>query len=393
MGLFAWLFGPKDGRAGGYQGVSCQELFAAAADYVLRDLSFSICVNMVANAIGRCEFRTYRGRVELQDREYWLWNVEPNVNQNSSVFLHQLVDYLYRRNEALVVAVRRRDGLESLVVADAWELGERKVTRQNEYIHVRVDELEFSKTFRESDVLHFRLNQSKMKPVLDTLTASWQQMASLAMKHYNWDHGEHWKVHISQLASGADQFETNFANMIAQQVKPFFESDSAVLPEFDGYEFRRESVAGSTSADIRDLAADIFNFTAQGFLIPAVLVNGKVEATNDANNRFLTYVIDPLCDQLQEEINRKRYGYARWAAGDYLRVDSSSIIHYDLFNQAANLEKLVGSAMYSINDLLRALGQAPINEPWADKHYLTKNIAEMSELADALGEGKEKDNE
>lgn len=386
MGLFAWLFGPKDGRAGSCQEVSCKELFEAAADYTLRELSFSICVQMVANAIGRCEFRTYLGKEEVQEQEYWLWNVEPNVNQSSTVFLHQLVDYLYRHNEALVVAVRRRDGLESLAVADSWQMGERKVTRQNEYTHVTVGDLTFEKTFRESDVLHFRLNQKNLKPVLDGLTQSWQQMVSLAIKHYKWDHGEHWKAHISQLASGADQFEANFAKMIDQQVKPFLESDNAVLPEFDGYDFKRESSGGSGSSDLRDLMEDIFNFTARGCLIPAVLVNGKVEATNDANNRFLTFVIDPLCDQLQEEINRKRYGYDKWAKGDYVRVDSSSIIHYDLFNQAASIEKLVGSALYSINDILRALGQAPINEPWADKHYLTKNIAEVTELTDPQGE-------
>lgn len=386
MGLFAWLFGLKDGRAGSGWEVSCTELFEAAADYTLRELSFSICVQMVANAIGRCEFRTYRGKEEIQEREYWLWNVEPNVNQNSTVFLHQLIDHLYRHNEALVVAVRRRDGLESLAVADSWEMGERQVTRQNEYTHVTVGDLTFEKTFRESDVLHFRLNQKNLKPVLDGLTQSWQQMVSLAIKHYKWDHGEHWKVHISQLASGVDQFEANFAKMIDQQVKPFLESDNAVLPEFDGYDFKRESSGGSGSSDLRDLMEDIFNFTARGCLIPAVLVNGKVEATNDANNRFLTYAIDPLCDQLQEEINRKRYGYDKWAKGDYVLVDSSSIIHYDLFNQAANMEKLVGSALYSINDILRALGQAPINEPWAKKHYLTKNIAEVTELTDPQGE-------
>ena len=392
MGLFAWLLGQKEDGGGTYQEVSCKELFAAAAEYTLRELSFSICVSMVANAIGRCEFRTYRQKKEIQGQEYWLWNVEPNVNQNSTVFLHQLIDQLYRNNEALVVAVRRRDWLEILAVADSWNMGERQVTRQNEYTEVVVGNLKFNKTFRESEVLHFYLNYKNIRPVLDQLMQSWQTMASLAIKQNNWDHGEHWKVHISQLASGADNFQANFANMIAQQVKPFLDNPSGVLPEFDGYSFER--VIGSSgsrgsyedSSDIRNLMEDIFNFTARGFLIPAVLVNGKVEATNDANNRFLTYVIDPLCDQLQEEINRKRYGYEKWAEGDYVRVDSSSIIHYDLFNQAANVEKLVGSALYSINDLLRALGQAPINEPWADKHYLTKNIAEVTELTTPMGE-------
>lgn len=391
MGLWARLFGQNDPTgAGTYKEVSCQELFAAAAEYTLLNMSFEVCVDMVANAIGRCEFRTYLEGVEAFGPEYWLWNLEPNLNENSTAFLHKLVDRLYRHNEALVVSFRRRDGYENLVVADSWNQSAGQVTRQNEYRHVVVDGYEFNKTFKEADVLHFRLQQEAIKPVIDRLTKAWEKMAQLAMNQYKWDHGAHWKVHVSQVAAGGDEFEANFAAMIAAQVKPFMESDNGVLPEFDGYTYERMGGSGAgsnaTSQDLRDLAADIFDFTARGFLIPAVLVNGKVEATNDANNRFLTYVIDPLCDQLQEEITRKRYGYEMWTQKSYLKVDSSQIIHYDLFSQAAGVEKLVGSGVYSINDILRAVGQGTINEPWANKHYLTLNIAEMGQAATPLGE-------
>ena len=77
MGIkfFEWLRG--DRGKGSTVEVSCRELFEAAQEYQVRELCFWICVNMVANAIGRCEFRTFRDGVELQDREYYLWNVSP----------------------------------------------------------------------------------------------------------------------------------------------------------------------------------------------------------------------------------------------------------------------------------------------------------------------------
>ena len=69
MGIkfFEWLRG--DRGKGSTVEVSCRELFEAAQEYQVRELCFWICVNMVANAIGRCEFRTFRDGVELQDRE------------------------------------------------------------------------------------------------------------------------------------------------------------------------------------------------------------------------------------------------------------------------------------------------------------------------------------
>ena len=60
----------------------CKELYDAAAEYSLLSLCYGICVDMIANALGRCEFRTYMDNGETQGPEYYLWNVEPNVNQN-----------------------------------------------------------------------------------------------------------------------------------------------------------------------------------------------------------------------------------------------------------------------------------------------------------------------
>ena len=111
-----------------------------------------------------------------------------------------------------------------------------------------------------------------------------------------------------------------------------------------------------------------------------VLAAGKVEAAGDANSRFLTYCIDPLCDQLQEECNRKRYGFEEWKKGNYMQIDSSRIIHFDLFANAANVEKLVGSGLFTLNDILEAIGRTPINEPWANKHFMTKNMAALTEV-------------
>lgn len=162
-----------------------------------------------------------------------------------------------------------------------------------------------------------------------------------------------------------------------------------MLPEFDGYEYTQLGAAAKSGGaekdqteDVRKLAEDIFNFTARGLLLPVVLVNGAVEQTVDANGRFLTYVIDPIADQLQEEINRKRYGFEKWKQGQYMRVDTSSILHYDLFEQANNIEKLISSG-YSPNEIRRAAGQAEIREKWAETHFLTKNIGTMQNAVSA----------
>lgn len=380
-----WLAGGK-ARSPTTVEVSCRELLAAAQEFQLRDMSFWLCANMIANAVGRCEFRTFRDGKEIREREHYLWNVEPNANQNSTAFLHKLVSKLLVDNEALVISTRQREGYDALVVADAWLQNGDYPSRQNEYINVQVGDVSYEKTFREREVLHLKLNHINVKPVLDGLYGAYWRLISAAMKRYEWDKGQHWKVHVGQLASGAEDFTENFSRMIEQQVKTFLDSNGAILPEFDGYAYTNEG--GKANVDLADIQAqmkDVLGFTAKALQIPAVLVDGSIQGTEDAQGRFLTGCIDPICDQLQEEINRKRYGYDRMRAGDYLRVDTSSIRHFDMFANAANVEKLVGSGAFTINDVLRSAGLPTIPEPWADEHYMTKNIAALGAETTALG--------
>lgn len=388
LNFWKWLAGGK-ARSPTTVEITCRELMAAAQEFQLRDLAFWSCANMIANAVARCEFRTFRDGKEIQEREHYLWNVEPNANQNSTAFLHKLVAKLLTDGECLVISTRQREGYDALVVADSYMLNGCYPSKQNEYTDVQVGDVSYEKTFREREVLHLRLNHVNIKPVLDGLYTSYCRLITAAMKRYAWDKGQHWKVHVSQVAQGQDDFTAKFTAMIAEQAKIFLDSDGAILPEFEGYAYTNEG--GKSTVDLADIQAqakDIFAFTAKALQIPAVLIDGTVQGTEDAQARFLTGCIDPICDQLQEEINRKRYGYEAMRRGDYLRVDTSGILHFDMFANAGNLEKVVGSAVFTVNDILRAAGLPTIPEPWADEHYLTKNIATLSESVTSVSGAK-----
>lgn len=356
--------------------VTCRELMDAAQEYQVRQLAFDSCVNLIANAIGRCDFRVYFDGKEVRGEEHYLWNVEPNVNQNSTAFLHKLVYTLYENNESLIVPARRRNGKDVLVVADSWQVPDPQITRQNEYKGVQVDNFVFNKTFREEDVIHLKLNHCNVKPVVDGLFQSYSRLISAAINNYVWANGQHWKVHVDQIAGGNDDWAKQMTEIVEQQIRPFLNASAAVLPEMDGYHYELMSKATDAQRDgahIKNMVQDVFDFTANAFLVPPVLLRGQVEGIADAQNRFLTNCVDPLADQLSEEVTRKRFGYEGWARNSYLRVDTSAIQHFNLFDLAPNIEKLIGSG-YSYNDIQRAAGGQKIDEPWANEHFLTKNF-------------------
>ena len=44
--------------------------------------AINAAINLIAGSIAKCEFKTYLKNEELKEDEYYIWNVEPNVNQN-----------------------------------------------------------------------------------------------------------------------------------------------------------------------------------------------------------------------------------------------------------------------------------------------------------------------
>lgn len=365
-----------------------RELCELAAEYRIRELAFLVCVNMVASAIGKCEFKTLKNGEEIQEREYYLLNVEPNQNENSTAFWHKVVYKLLVDNECLIIRLESGD----MVVADSFMQPLYYPYRMQEYTGVIVGETSFQRTFYEPDVIHLKLNCINIKPVIDALQNTYNKLFQAAVDSLNWANGLHLKVHVEQMMSGGEGWEDEFNQMITDQVKPFFNSTNAVLPEFDGYKYENFGSNHDAVHDTRDIKAltnDIFEFTARAFLIPPVLLLGDIAGTKDAMERWLTTCIDPIADQIQEEWNRKRYGYKAWKQGNSMRIDTSTILHFDLFGNAANIEKLIGSGAFSINDIRTAAGQTPIDAEWANEHWMTKNIATMEDASTLLAKGGE----
>ena len=51
-----------------------------------------------------------------------------------------------------------------------------------------------------------------------------------------------------------------------------------------------------------------------------------------------------------------------------------------MFDIATPADKLISSGLYTVNMLLRAIGEPQVGEEWADTHMMTKNYAGIEEI-------------
>lgn len=363
--------------------MSDQDVQNAAYEIYLRELAFWTCVNKIANAVSKCEFKTFYKGKEVKEKEYYLWNVEPNQNQNATAFLNKLIGKLYRENEALVVEINNR-----LYVADDYSK-EKFALKDYRFDGIVIDDYQLSESKYMSDVMFFELNSKDIRKLINGMYESYAKLFSYAQKAYTKSRGHKGILNINAVAQESENFKTTFDDLMTNHFKNFFDKDNAVLPLFDGYGYQDISQNAKTystesTRDIKALADDIFEFTARGFSFPPSLAKGDVQDTSKAVDELLTFVIDPLCKMMQQEINRKRNGFTGFAAGNYIKIDTLAVKHIDIFDIATPVDKLISSGAFTINDIRKVIGEPMIEEEWADQHFITKNYSTIQDLLENM---------
>ena len=357
------------------------EFFSLMDNVYIRELAFWTCVNKIANALSKCEFRTYYGGKEIKKAEYYLWNVEPNRNQNASAFLTKLIGKLYLNNEALVI-----ESAGQLYVADDYQKTLYAVY-DYQFSGVTVDNFTFDKTFYQNEVLFFQLNSVDMRQLVNLLHSSYNELLQYAVNAYRKSRGSRGILDIDAQAQHEDDFSETLQELMTNYFKKFFESENAVLPLYDGYkytELQSKTYSSESTRDIKALADDIFDFTARAFSFPPSLAKGDVQDTGKATDELLTFCIDPLAKLLEKEINRKRNGLSGFLDGNYLRIDTTTVKHIDIFDIAAPVDKLISSGVFTINDIRHLIGEPEIAEEWANAHFITKNYSTIQDLLRSL---------
>lgn len=385
MGLIAWI---KDRLLNGQPvdvEVTTGEFFDLSAELYIRNLAFESAVNFISNTISKCEFKTFQNNKGVKGPEYYLWNIEPNKNQNSSGFIHKWISKLCENNECLII-----EHNNELLVADSFEKKEYALY-ENLFTQVTVGDFTFDKAFSMSDVLFYQLKNNDVRKLINGMYESYGKLITCANREYQKSRGKKGILQVSTQAQGRPDFQESFNKLMNERFRTFFEANNAVLPLFDGYTYTdlgSKTYSNENSRDIRAMIDDIYDFTARAFNIPPALLRGDVANIGDeVINNYLTFCVDPLVGMLAEEINRKRYGYDNFVKGNYLKIDTTTVRHVDLLSAAPAADKLIGSACCSVNDIRIAIGLEPIDEDWANQHFITKNYSTIEEALEALEGG------
>jgi HK97 family phage portal protein len=350
-------------------------------------------INKIANALSMSEFQTLKKGKETKEDIWYKLNVEPNVNQNAADFWQKVVfEMVHNPNGALIIQVNGQ-----FIVADDYAVTEYAV-RPNYYKNVRAGTLDFTQTgFEEKDVLRLRLNNAKVKEIIDGVYSEYGKLISSSIRNFNRSNSK--KIFV-KIGTTFQQFEsiqvenedgtvtTKFDfimdDLFKNRLKSYFEEGDSATPIEEGLDIIEPQsdggVASAQKKDTRDIANlfnDTVNMVADAFGIPRGLLKGDVADIEAQTDNFITFCINPLANMIEDEANRKLYGQFRMAQGSKLKVMTDLIKTYDATKLAASSEALFRIRAINANDVRRWLRKERIDEPWADEYAMTKNYTDV----------------
>lgn len=351
-----------------------------------KELALYIGISYIANTLSKCEFKTYENGEEVQNKLYYMLNVSPNPNENSSQFINKFIENYYYQGHSLIVPHN-----DMIYCADSFDIDESNPLKENMFYNATFGCQQLKKKFKASDVFYFKLDNQNVKCLIDSLYMQYGEVISQALATYKRTNGTKYKLILENYKAGDAQFNQIFNTVLKEQLKTFLENENAVYPQFKGtdlQEFTSKSSMKDTS-DIISMRKEIFEVTAQALKIPLPMMLGNITNMNEIVKVYLSICIDPQADMIGEELTRKYYSYEEWKAGNYIKVDTSCINHVDILEVADKIYNAIGSGCANIDDMRKRLGWKPLGTDFSKQFFLSKNFVPAEEMLNATMKGGE----
>lgn len=356
---------------------SLEECFyELGVDYYYKRLAVDTCINLIANSISRCEFQTFEKGKSVRKNNYYLFNVQPNINQNATEFFHKLATRLVYEQECLVVMID-----DQLLIAEDFIKTEFAL-KENFYKNVVVNDYKLDDIFYESDVMYFKIRDKKIMNIIDGMYESFGKLLTSSMNYYKRKNNKRFLIK-GDFMRGQDAETQEMINaMFETQLKDWFDpnKEGSAFQLQEGYDFsdmsdgtKASSGSAGLSRDIASLVDDIFNYVAMAFHVPRGLLKGDVADLEGQIDSFLMFGVTPIIEVIADEVNRKIYKKEEYIERTYLKIDMTKLKITDIGKLSTALDKLFAIGGYTINDIIVELGGEPIDDEYADKRFVTKN--------------------
>jgi len=359
------------------------EMFIEKANRVhMKKLALDTCIAFLGRTISQSEFRVKDGKRNIKDELYYRLNIRPNKNMTASTFWETFIQKLVLDNECLIIQADDGD----LLIADDFQHNEYAVY-EDIFTNVTVKDFTFKRSYKQNEVIHLRYRNEKLAPLIDSLFADYGDLFGSVLSSQKRKNQVRGTVDMDMLAAKSPQHQAKLQEFIDNMYKAIGEKDVAIIPQQPGFKYTEASAngnAGQTVDEINKVSNGFFDQVATAIGIPVSLLYGNMADVEKQTKNYMLFTVNPLLKKISDEANVKFFEMGEYLSGQ--RIDIKSISYQSIFDLATSIDKLISSSAFTGNEIRLEVGYEASDDPNLNKHYITKNYAEMS--TDKGGEKK-----
>ena len=361
------------------------DMFIDTANRVhMKRLAIDTCISFLGRTISQSEFRVKNGEAFEKNELYYRLNVRPNKNMTASTFWEKFIQKLVYDNECLVIQADDGD----LLIADDFEHNEYAVF-EDTFTNVTVKDYQFKRSFKQSEVIHLKYRNDKLSPLIDGLFADYGDLFGRILSSQKRKNQIRGTVDMDMIGAKTQEQVDKLQKFIDDMYQAIGKKDIAIVPQQKGIEYKEVyngSANGPSVEEINKVTNGFLNQVAMAMGISTALIYGEMADVEKQTKNYMNFTVKPLLKKISDEVNVKFFEMNDYLEGQ--RVEVKSISYQTIFELAESIDKLISSGAFKGNEVRLEAGYEVSDDPNLNKHYITKNYAEMN-----AGEGGENTND
>ena len=357
-------------------------------------------IDLIAKTISKCEIQVFAKNKktekieETKNNTYWRLNLQPNYNENGTMFLYKLTAKLLTEQKALILINKDINNSKLLYIADDFNTSNSILYAKTFSDIVIADDegnkVTLFKKHTSEDTIYYSLKNSNLITAKESFKNSSANILNTIQKNFLKSNTPKWRLKIPgeqpTMIDPTTKQSISYDKYKEKITEGLLSEDEAIVmlsEMFDLMNLNKDNNKNLT--DYKDEVKEISNTVARLWNIPLDVFYGSKTEKSTGNNDFITFAVSPYFELLEDGFNVSLVGKKDYLNGEYIKFNRTNLNHRDIIESANGIDKLTADG-FSRNEINKLLGLPIIDEDWANEHNLTKNYANVKGGAKENGE-------
>lgn len=341
-------------------------------------------IDLIAKTIAKCEIQTFELKnkkiEETKQDLYWMLNLQPNLNENGTMFMYKLVTKLLTDGTALVL-INKLQKTNLLYVADTYQTTN-EILKGKTFSNIDVSDnegnsLRLTKTYNSNNSIYYSLTNTDLVKASKSFRDNTAKIMKIIQKGFIRANTDRWQIKFPGEQPTMIDPKTNKSISYDQYKEKLVEG---LLSEEDvilllAQMFELINLNKDNKKDLTDFEKSFIRINssvAQKWNIPLDVFFGNRTEKSTGNSDFITFAVDPYFEIIEDGFNVSLVGKEDFLKGEYVQFNRTNIVHKDVLDCGTGIDKLTANR-FSRNEINKLLKLPIIDEAWANEHALTKN--------------------